>query len=85
MIKFTKVELKEHKEYERWVTRQITLRGIYPSAHVTMTIPVSKITEYNENKGIYIELLIDHLVNGKELPLDFPRIVSIEVNALYLN
>ena len=82
MIKFTKVE---HKAYERWITRRITLREVRPTARVTLAIPASKSLEYLENKGLYVALLIDHLTEGKVLPLDFPRIVCIDVDIIDLN
>ena len=82
MIKFTKVE---HKAYERWITRRITLREVRPTARVTLTIPASKSLEYQENKELYVALLTDHLTEGKALPLDFPRIVGIDVDIIDLN
>lgn len=81
MIKFERVK---HYETEKGVIRRITIRQVSPPVRVTLAVPINSQQEFDDNKESYVDAIVDHLVEGWELPSDFPPIVSIEVDILKL-
>ena len=79
MIKFKRTK---HYETEKVVSRRLTIRQVNPPVRVLLAVPISNQQEFDTNKEIYIDAIVDHLVEGWDLPNDFPTIVSITVNMI---
>ena len=79
MIKFKRTK---HYEPEKVVSRRITIRQVSPPVKVTLAVPISSQQEFDNNKEIYVDAIVNLLVEGWDLPIGFPTIVSITVNMI---
>lgn len=78
------IEFKRTKHYdnEKTVIRRITIKQVSPPVRVALAVPVDGQQEFDANINLYVDAIVDYLVEGWDLPIGFPSMVSMTIKMI---